>query len=503
VLSGLLRSAFRQAVLRLRPRRGADATLSELVAQAYAQAKAGWHGAAALTLERALLLAPHAAPLWNKLGFARLEIGLVDEAIPALRKALEYAPADLYARRNLLFALVLRSESPEELFAEHRACGELMEQGLPTAPPFSRNAKNERLRVGYVSGDFVRHAVSHFVEPILERHDRAQFEITCYHNRAKGDAVTERLRAYPGRWRNVAALDDAALAAQIREDGIHVLVDLSGHTAGNRLGAFARRCAPVQVTYHGYPTTTGLSGLDYRLTDALADPPGETDSHYVEKLVRLPGCLWCYRPALPSVAGRWRAQPAITFGSLNNGRKLSPHIVRLWAQVLLATPASRMVIASVSEGPLRKRILGELSAAGVAPQRVECVPWANAEDFAALHTRIDIALDAFPFGGGTTSIEALWHGVPVVTLAGAAFPSRGGRTILGNAGLAELVAHSEGEFVETATRLAADPGRVAQLHAELPARMRASPIMDEAGFVRRLEHAYLAMWSSERASPSC
>lgn len=502
VLSGLLRRAFRQAVLRLRPRReaGPRAALGDLIAQANAQAAARRHDAAAATLERALALAPRAAPLWNKLGVARLEIGLVDEAIPAFRKALEYAPGDLYARRNLLFALVLRSESPEELLAEHRACGALMEQGLPPPASFGGIGDAGRpLRVGYVSGDFAGHAVSLFIEPVLERHDRGSFEVTCYDNRAQGDAVTERLRSYPVRWRRIAALDDAALASLIREDAIDVLVDLAGHTALNRLGAFARRCAPVQVTYLGYPATTGLSAMDYRLTDALADPPGDSDAHYTERLVRLPGCLWCYRPELPSVAERWRAQPGITFGSLNNGRKLSARIVQLWADVLVATPGSRLVIASLADGMLRRRVLGQFAAAGVDPERIQSVPWLSPVKFADLHASIDIALDSFPFGGGTTTIEALWHGVPVVTLPGATFASRAGKSILGHVGVPELVARNETDFVSIAVGLAADRARVARLHAELPARLGASSIMDEAGFVRGLEQAYREMSAGARS----
>lgn len=498
MLSDLLRRALRAAALRLRPR---VESIDRLRAQASAQASARRHDKAAATLERALELAPRAGPLWNKLGVARHELGLVDEAIEAFRKALECSPADLFARRNLLFALVLRSESPQELLAEHRACGALMERGAPAPPPFVRDARaGQPLRVGYVSGDFAQHAVALFIEPVLERHDSAGFEVFCYDNREQGDAVTERLRSYGGRWRGVAGLDDAALARLVRKDRVDILVDLSGHTARNRLGAFVLRCAPVQVTYLGYLESTGLSAMHYRLTDALADPPGDSDAHYTERLVRLPGCLWCYRPPLASVAPRWRAQPAITFGSLNNFRKLSADIVRLWAEVLLRAESSRLLVACIPEGPVRQRIIGQLGAAGVDPKRLEFAPWASPGEFAALHARIDIALDSFPCNGGTTTIEALWHGVPVVTLAGATFPSRVGRSILGHAGVPELAAAREGDFVAIATGLAADPARVARLHAELPERLRASSIMDETGFVRSLEQAYRQMRAKARSA---
>jgi predicted O-linked N-acetylglucosamine transferase (SPINDLY family) len=491
VLAGLLLRALRVAASRLRP----TSDLGTLRLQAGAQAGAKRHDLAAATLERAVALAPRDAALWNKLGFARLEIGLVDEAIPAFREALKHDPGDLYARRNLLFALILRSESPEELFAEHRACGALMEQALRLPQACAADPSQQgKLRVGYVSGDFARHAVALFMEPILERHDRAAFDITCYDNRAQGDEVTKRLQSYGGRWRAVARLDDAALARLVREDRIDILVDLSGHTAGNRLGAFALRCAPVQVTYLGYLESTGLRAIDFRLTDALADPPGVSDAHYIEKLVRLPGCLWCYRPPLPSVAPQWTRRQAITFGSLNNSRKLSARIVRLWGKVLQRVPGSRLLIACLAEGTLRQRILRELAAGGVDPGRIECVAWTTPEQFAALHARIDIGLDSFPCGGGTTTIEALWHGVPVVTLTGRTFPSRVGRSILSHAGLPQLAAASETEFLAISSALAEDPSRIAGLHADLPERLRGSPIMDEAGFVRGLEQAYLAMW---------
>jgi predicted O-linked N-acetylglucosamine transferase (SPINDLY family) len=493
MLAALLRRALRAATSRLRP----TPHLGTLRRQAGAQARAKRHDLAAATLEHAVALAPRDAALWNKLGFARLEIGLVDDAIPAFREALKHDPADLYARRNLLFALILRSESPEELFAEHRACGALMELGLPYAQACAADlSQRGKLRVGYVSGDFARHAVALFMEPILERHDRTAFDITCYDNRAHGDDVTQRLQSYGTRWRAVTRLDDEALARLVRKDRIDILVDLSGHTARNRLGAFARRCAPVQVTYLGYLESTGLQAIDYRLTDALADPPDITDAHYVEKLVRLPGCLWCYRPPLPSVAAQWQPRHAVTFGSLNNSRKLSPRIVRLWSQLLQRVPGSRLLIACLPDGTLRQRILRELTAGGTDPGRIECLAWTTPEEFAAVHGRIDIGLDSFPCGGGTTTIEALWHGVPIVTLTGRTFPSRVGRSILSHAGLPQLAAGSETEFLAIASALAGDPARIARLHADLPQRLRASPIMDEAGFVRGLEQAYLAMWQS-------
>lgn len=489
MLAGLLKRAWRDAIGRLRPV-SAPEQARRLLAAANAQASAGRHDLAAGTLERAAALAPGSSGLWNKLGVARFEIGLVDEAIAAYRKAVECAPGELLPRRNLLFSLLLRSESPEELLAEHRACGELMERGLSPARSFPSRKRGEKIRVGYVSGDFVRHAVSLFMEPILARHDPQACEVYCYDNRARGDAVTERLKSYRVHWRSVAGLDDAALAQAIRADGIDVLVDLSGHTAGNRLGAFALRCAPAQVSYLGYLGTTGLSTMDYRLSDALADPPGESDAHYSEKVVRLPGCLWCYRPPLASVAAQWRAQPAIRFGSLNSSRKLSRRIVRLWGEVLRRAEGSRLLIACLPEGPLARRILGQLEEAGVARERIECVPWCSPKEFAALHARVDIGLDSFPCGGGTTTIEALWHGVPVVSLAGATFPSRAGRSILANAGVPELSTHAENDFIAAATALAADPPRIARLHAELPERLRRSPIMDEERFVAGLEQAF-------------
>ena len=506
-------SALRVALARILDRSGdLDGAASELAhaaslapqrrdlatALADTQARAKRFDLAAETLERAVREWPGEPALWARLGFARYEIGAVDESIVAYGNAIDRDPANAAARENMLFVRLLRSDDPELLLAEHRRWGALVEQVCrPLPEPLQNVPDPERtLRVGYVSGDYYAHAISLFVEPILAHHAPPSFAATCYDNRAGADATTRRLASYRVTWVKTAGLSDEAFARRVRADRIDILVDLSGHTSRNRLRAMALRCAPVQVTYLGYPATTGLAAVDYRLTDARADPPGRTEAHYCERLLRLPHCLWCFRPAWPSAAARRapRAGNGIVFGSLNNVRKLSARIVGLWGRLLARMPEARLLIASLAEGPTRGRVLRELGAAGADPGRVECLPWLNPDRFAELHARVDIALDAFPFNGGTTTIEALWHGVPVVSLSGRSFASRAGCSILGNAGLGELAAESEEGYIEAAVALARDPDRLARLHAELPEMLRRSPIMDEAGFTAGLESVLRAAW---------
>jgi predicted O-linked N-acetylglucosamine transferase (SPINDLY family) len=467
-------------------------------ALADAQGRARRFDLAAQTLARAVRDWPGESKLWARLGFARYEIGAIEESIAAYREAIARDPANADAREQVLFLHLLRSDDPEMLLAEHRAWAALAEQGrAPLAAPLANAPDPDRpLRLGYVSGDFYGHAISLFVEPLLARHAAGEFEITCYDNRAGADATTRRLAAYRVAWTKTVGWSDEDFARKVRQDRIDILVDLSGHTSRNRLRALALRCAPVQVTYLGYPATTGLAAVDYRLTDAFADPPGLTEAHYSERLLRLPHCLWCYRPAWPSAAERRVPLEGreVVFGSMNNFRKLAPRIVAVWGRLLGRVPRARLLIASLAEGPTRERVLGQLAAAGIARERIECVAWLNPDRFAELHARVDIVLDAFPFNGGTTTIEALWHGAPVVSLSGRSFASRAGRSILANAGLADLAVEEDERYVEVAARLALDRGRLARLHAELPDMMRRSPIMDEARFTADLESVLRAAW---------
>ena len=467
-------------------------------ALARALAERGELEAAAEALERSLEVEPRSAKSWARLANLRFELGAVDAAITAYRRALEHDSRMPQIRSNLLFALAHRSDDPEALLAEHLAWSALVsENGLAPPPRLGNDPDPERpLRVGYLSADLKGHAISMFVEPLLARHDPARVVVHCYDNAPSADEVARRLRGYGAVWREVRGLDGAGFRRQVLADGIDILVDLSGHTAGNRLPDLARRLAPMQATYLGYHGTTGLAAMDFRITDSYADPPGRTEAHYVERLARMPHCLWCYRPArheperLPA-DGR---TGEVVFASLNNLRKVAPPVVALWARLLLAVPAARLVIAGAADGPALRDLLARLTGHGVAPARVECIGWLQPAEFAALHARIDVALDTYPFNGGTTTIEALARGVPVVSWSGRTAASRCGRTILSTIGLPELVAADAERYVEIAASLVRDRDRLAALKSGLPARVRRSAIMDEAAFVDDLEGLYRGMW---------
>jgi len=310
-----------------------------------------------------------------------------------------------------------------------------------------------------------------------------------------------RLKSLVEHWHDISAIDDASLAEQIREDGIDILVDLAGHTAGGRLQTFARKPAPVQVAWLGYPCTTGLAAMDYRITDAYADPAGVSEAHYSETLFRLPDTFDCYGPPrdapevgyLPAIA-----QGHVTFGSFNNLAKLSAEVRALWARLLLAVPGSRLLLKSVplADAAARQRLIGDFAAHGVGEERL-ILAAAEATHFSHLkrYHEVDIGLDPFPYNGVTTSFEAMWMGVPVVTLAGSGFISRMGVTMLTNLGMTELIADTPQGYVETAARLAGDIDRLAALRAGLRDRMAKSPLTDARRFTLNLESAYRQMWA--------
>jgi predicted O-linked N-acetylglucosamine transferase (SPINDLY family) len=342
--------------------------------------------------------------------------------------------------------------------------------------------------------------VAFFFEPLLMAHDRSAVEIFCYSDAVRPDDVTARLQRHADHWRDVAGQSDEQFIAQVRADRIDILVDLAGHTAGNRLRAFAARPAPVQVTYLGYPNTTGVPAVDYRFTDALADPPGEADTLYTEKLIRLPRCAWCYRPPDPSPHHNplpAQESGAVTFGSFNMPAKLSEETLDLWSQLLAAVPNSKLMLkfAALSEQSMRDHFARLFAARGVAESRLIL----RGRDEAVKHHlrsyhEIDIALDTFPYHGTTTTCDALWMGVPVVTLIGNAHVSRVGASLLNAVGLDDLVTTTREQFIATAAALAGDLPRLAKLRSTLRGVMQKSPLMDAAGLAREIERSYREIW---------
>jgi len=453
---------------------------------------------------------PESASLFANLSTALQNLALADDAIACGRKSVELRPAGVGEHTNLLYKLNFHPEYTQaQVFEEHLEWARRHAEPLTrTAPPHANDRSLERrLRVGYVSPYFREHAVNFFSEPLIAAHEHANFEIVCYSDVRFEDEATRRLRAAVDGWHDVQWLSDEALAERIRTDQVDILVDLTGHIAGNRLLTFARKPAPVQVTYLGYQNTTGMSAMDYRHTDAWADPPGWTDETYTEKLVRLPRAFFCYRPddvttepgPLPALAsGR------ITFGAFNNFAKASPEVVAAWLDILAQVPDSRLLLLARGEGSIEERLSQMARERGLDPARIEYLTKRPRPAYLELVRQADVALDPFPFNGHTTTCDAIWMGVPVVMLAGRTYATRFGGSVLRNVDLEHLIAQSPAEYVQSAVRLAGDPSTLAELRKSLRPTMQASPLLDATGFTRNLEAEYRKMWRAwcERSAES-
>lgn len=425
--------------------------------------------------------------------------GRYDEAATAYSKALEIDPWSRASLSSYIAISHYRYQADECHLTglQHRFRRSLAPERVRAGAAHRLPRPPEgRLRVGYVSPDFRRHSVAFFIEPLIEGHDRNRFEVHCYADVAAPDAVTERLRSLSDHWLDVSGDSDEALAQRIRRDQIDLLVDLDGHFAGNRLAVFAQKPAPIQISYLGYPGSTGLPEVDYRLTDAIADPPEESDARYAETLLRLPGVFLCYRPPAnaPAPAVASDISESITFCCFNELPKVSPETLRCWARILQAEPESRLLLKStaLADPATRDRVSRRFQAAGVSSERIELRGrTATLEEHLALYTRADVALDTFPYNGTTTTCEAIYMGVPVVTLTGDAHAGRVGASLLGALNLPELVARSEDDYVAKAVALATDIERRGSMRSSLRERMLASPLCDARAFVQAVEAAYL------------
>jgi protein O-GlcNAc transferase len=423
------------------------------------------------------------------------------KAVEYCRRGLAFEPAFAPFYHNMMLAMVYApGVSPQELLAAAN------EFGTRIAEPLYRplgyipdKAPDRKLRIGYVSGDFKKHSVSYFIENLLSHHDRAWFEIYAYSNLARGDVVTDRIRGQFDHWQDIFTLNDERAATLIENDRIDILVDLAGHTDANRLLVFARKPAPVQVTWLGFPATTGVKAIDYRITDPLAEPPGIADALNVEKLWRLPHIFSCYSAGHKDVPvidhPPLRDNGFVTFGCFNNFTKVSDEVLRTWAQILWAVPQSRLLleIGGLDSHQIHREVKARIARAGLPQERVIMKPRQPENQF-VLYNKIDIALDPFPCNGGTTSMDTLWMGVPLITLAGDHFLSRMGVTILTNAGLPELIAGSLDEYVQKATALANDPARMTAMRQGLREKVMASSVMNQELFARDMEDAYRGMW---------
>lgn len=456
-------------------------------------------GDAIACFRKAVSIRPDFASAYSNLGMALALLGRHDEAVAAFRRALSISPDLMLAHSNLLFHLSHDpGVTPEEVFAEHRAFGDRFEGPFRGRWLHHRNLPDpgRTLRVGFVSADLRTHAVSSFVEPLWAALDSGQVEIWAYSNHLLEDDVTLRLKGLAHRWRKVAVMSDEELAVQVRKDEIDILFDLSGHTAGHRLLAFARKPAPIQVSWIGNPNTTGLNAIDYYLADRFSAPPGLLDSLFTEKIVRLPSrALFQPLDRAPAVNGLPALESGVlTFGSFSRSDKLAERVVALWSRVLNAVPESRMLLGGLSDASRQEDLVEQFARNGVDRGRVVFHPRVGMREYLALHQQVDLILDTFPFCGLTTSCHAAWMGVPVLTLAGKTMASRVGLFVNSNIGLPEFITESEDAFVTQAVRWSRRLPELAALRASLRPRVLASPLCQTQAFARWLELALRTMW---------
>lgn len=426
--------------------------------------------------------------------------GFAEQALAVLREIVEREPANWLHRsiELMLMNFVERVDGPA-LFRRSAEFGSALEQAVPVRFEHrgERGDAARRLRIGYLSCDFLAHPVSFFLAPVLERHDRTQVEVFCYSLVTDPDAVTGRIRAMADHWRDVTALSDEGIADAIHADGIDVLVDLMGQSGIPRLGVLCLKAAPVQVGWLGYLNTTGLTRLDFRLTDARSDPPAIAQPLHTERLVALPDSQWCY-PGDAShaiaVVPPFERHGHVTFGSFNAALKITPETCRRWAQVMMRVPGSRLVIGDINAERKRAAVRLEFASHGVTEDRLEFRPRVGAGEYMNFYNGVDIAFDSFPYGGGTTTFDALWMGVPVVAATGSTPVSRSAASLLAALDLDDWIAPSVDHFVDVAVARANDLAALRTLRGALRERLQASPLTDMPRFVRALESAYRQMW---------
>ena len=451
-------------------------------------------------VQQAIRIQPAIVEARINLGNVHLEQGRVKAAIDDFREALRISPHPASVHSSLISIMrYLPEYSPQELFDEARDWAQSQaphERRLP--PPVNLPDSQRRLRVGYVSADYYRHPVGYFIAAVLARHDKSHYEVFCYYNYVRQDDLTARLQQSADHWRDTAGMSDQELAQQIRRDGIDLLIDLAGHTKHNRLATFALKPAPVQATWLGYYDTTGLDAMDYIIADRFLIPAGD-ERYYTEEVVRLPRTYLCYAdpdPILEQGPLPALASGKVTFGCFNNPAKITDAVITCWSRLLQAQPGSQLYLKYkfYADVEVRQRHQDSFVRLGIAPERIRFAGQSSRGDYLLAYQEVDIGLDPFPFNGCATTVNALWMGVPVITLRGNRFAGRMGETILTNAGLEECVAGNEDEYIAKALTLATDLPRLAQLRSGLRTQLLKSPVCDEIGFTRELEDAYRNMW---------
>ncbi len=460
--------------------------------------------AAEQTARKIIALNPTLTDPYVNLGNSIKDQGRIDEAIETYRKGLLLKPDHAIAGSNMLLCLNYSTRYDDETVCNEHKQWEQRIKKLALNIQHKHtdfSAHKSPLRIGYISGDFKTHSIAYFIEPILRHHDRSNFDIYCYSDVANPDPVTLRLEKLPLHWRPIHDKDNDVVAAMIVEDELDIMVDLAGHAGNRRITLFLDKLAPVQITYIGYPNTTGLSTMDYRLTDEWADPPGR-ERYYTEKLYRLPGGFLCYRP--PSTAPAIQETPAlangyITFGSFNNLPKINERTASLWSKILTTVPSSKLLLKTkpLNDASIRKSCRDLFRRYGIEAERLVLKSHSpSLETHLSCYNEVDIALDTFPYNGTTTTCEALWMGVPVITLAGQNHAGRVGVSLLSRIGLSGMIAETEDRYVACASFLAGDIPRLTRFRKGLRGAVAQSSLCDGKTFTEKLEHAYREMWKN-------
>ena len=466
--------------------------------------KLGQSDEAIKNYKKAIQLKPDYVDAYINLGVALQDQGQLDKAVEIYNKAIQLNPNDVDAHSNRCCVLNYSSKlTQSDIFQKHlefeKQFGDKTLKDKQTTR--LNKSKNIRLRVGYISGDLNSHSVGYFFEPLLRSHDQNSIETYCYYNNTKEDGTTKRLIGTSEHWRSIVRINDDDLVNLIRKDNIDILVDLSGHTAKNRLTIFPRKPAPIQVTWLGYPNTTGLSSIDYRFTDEIADPTGEPDELHSEELIRLPNGFLCYQgdesvstnKALPCSKRGY-----VTFGSFNNLTKMGSQVIKVWAKILLAVPDSHLLLKSkeLTDSSTRSRCLKLFKQEGVSEDRLELHSWMPEKDgHLRLYDHVDIGLDPFPYNGTTTTCEALWMGVPVITMCGDRHSSRVGASILTHVGLEKFIAIDVDGYINMAIEYANNIDSIKSIRTELRHNMQNSDLCNANVFTRNVEQAYQNMYS--------
>ena len=452
--------------------------------------------------QRALQIQPDFADAYNTLGNIRSWQGRPADAIQMFQKTLNLSPDHVSAHSNQLMMMqYLPRYSADDLLTAVKEWNARHAQHIVRLPPPSNSPDPKRcLRIAYISADFYSHPVGYFIEAVLSQHDKNRHEIHCYYNRNTNDEVTARLQKSADHWHVIDWKSDQEVAECIRRDGIDILVDLSGHTGDHRLLVFPRRPAPVQVTWMGYFATTGVDGMDYIIADRFVIPP-EEERYYTEQVERLPHGYLCFTPPnLPIAVGPLPAcsQGAITFGCFNNPAKITPEVIACWSRLLHALPDARLHLKYkfFEESEAVQQFRNAFAAHGIDTQRIRFSKQSPRSEYLESYNGIDIGLDPFPFNGCTTSVEALWMGVPIIALSGDRFAGHMGETIMKNLGLNECIANSPDDYLEKAIALASDLPRLADLRSHLRNRLLNSPLCDAPTFTRDLETLYRKLWTN-------